>query len=151
MENRFLNCCFNFQLVGYHFECDRINCKGDHDESPVYREKSLGLHCCCLNRKQLGQYWRCIVNDCNFLCQSQCGRCSVCNEMSDIFAKLKDVYFFQPNVICGSATDEKPLQPVMWRIFNRNISKNNSPFKIKIAKLVPHIGIVINYGKTCRQ
>ena len=44
MENRLLNCCFDFQTVGHHFECDRINCKGNHSpEFPVYREKSLGL------------------------------------------------------------------------------------------------------------
>ena len=129
MENRFLNCCFNFQLVGHHFECDRISCKGDHSpEFPVYREKSLGLHCYCLNRQQLGQYWECIVQDCNFLCQSQCGRCSICNEISHIFAKLQDVYFFQPNVACGSASDEKPLQLFMSRVFNRNISKNDNSF-----------------------
>ena len=150
MENRFLNCCFNFQLVGHHFECDRINCKGNHSpEFPVYREKSLGLHCYCLNRQQLGQYWRCILEDCNFLCQSQCGRCSICNEMSHIFVKLQDVYFFQPNVTCRSASDEKPLQPVMWRIFNRNISNNNNFFDTEIAKSIPHIGIVTNYAKTC--
>ena len=76
MENRFLNCCFNFQLVGHHFEWDRINCKGNQQ------------------RQQLGQYWRFIVEGCNFLCQSQCGHCSICNEMSHIFVKFQDVYFF---------------------------------------------------------
>ena len=84
-----------------------------------------------------------------FLCKSQCGRCSICNEMSHIFVKLQDVYFFQPNVTCRSASDEKPLQPVMWRIFNRNISKNNNSFDIEIAKSIPHIGILTNYAKTC--
>ena len=149
MENRFLNCCFNFQLVGQHFDCDRINSKGNHSpEFPVYCEKSLGLHCYCLNRQQLGQYWRCIVEDCNFLCQSQCGCCSICSEMSHIFAKLQDVYFFQPN-LTSSSSNEKPLQPVMWRIFNRIISKNNNCFDIEIAKSIPHIGIVTNYSKTC--
>ena len=149
MENRFLNCCFNFQLVGHHFECDRINCKGNHSlEFPVYREQSLGLHCCCFNRQQLGQYWRCIVEDCNFLCQSQRGRCSISSEMSHIFVKLQDVYFFQPNVTC-SAYNEEPLQPVLWRIFNRNISKKNNCLNIEIAKSIPHIGIVTNYAKTC--
>ena len=149
MENRFLNCCFNFQLVGHHFECDRINCKGNHSlEFPVYREQSLGLHCCCFNRQQLGQYWRCIVEDCNFLCQSQRGRCSISSEMSHIFVKLQDVYFFQPNVTC-SAYNEEPLQPVLWHIFNRNISENNNCFNIEIAKSIPHIGIVTNYAKTC--
>ena len=134
MKNRFLNCCFNFQLVGHHFECDRINCNGNHSpEFPVYRQKSLGLHCCCLNRQQLGQHWRGIVEDYNFSCQSQFGRCSICSEMSHIFVKLQDVYFFQPNVTC-SAYNEEPLQPVLWRIFNRNISENNNCFNIEIAK-----------------
>ena len=134
MENPFLNCCFNFQLVGHHFECDRINCNGNHSpEFPVYRQKSLGLHCYCLNRQQLGQHWRGIVEDYNFSCQSQFGRCSICSEMSHIFVKLQDVYFFQPNVTC-SAYNEEPLQPVLWRIFNRNISENNNCFNIEIAK-----------------
>ena len=149
MENRFLNCCFNFQLVGHHFECDRINCKGNHSpEFLVYRQKSLGLHCYCLNRQELGQYWRYIVEDCNSLCQSQCGRWSICSEMSHIFVILQDVYFFQPNVTC-SAYNEEPLQPVLWRIFNKNISENNNFFNIEIAKSVPHIGVVTNYAKTC--
>ena len=69
------------------------------------------------------------------------------NEMSHIFVKLQDVYFFRPNEISRSASDEKPLQPVMWRIFNRNISKNNNSFITEIAKSSPHIGIVTNYGK----
>ena len=134
MKNRFLNCCFNFQLVGHHFECDRINCNGNHSpEFPIYRQKSLGLHCYCLNRQQLGQHWRGIVEDYNFSCQSQFGRCSICSEMSHIFVKLQDVYFFQPNVTC-SAYNEEPLQPVLWRIFNRNISENNNCFNIEIAK-----------------
>ena len=134
MKNRFLNCCFNFQLVDHHFECDRINCNGNHSpEFPVYRQKSLGLHCYCLNRQQLGQHWRGIVEDYNFSCQSQFGRCSICSEMSHIFVKLQDVYFFQPNVTC-SAYNEEPLQPVLWHIFNRNISENNNCFNIEIAK-----------------
>ena len=145
----FLKCCFNLELVGHHFECDRINCKGNHSpEFPDYCEKSRGLHCYCLNRQQLGQYWRCIVEDCRFLCQSQCGRCSICNKMSHIFVKLQDIYLFQPNVIYRSASDGKPLQLVMWRIFNRHISKNNNSFNIEIAKSIPHIGIGTNYGKT---
>ena len=56
MENRFLNCCFNFELVGHLFDRDRINCKVNHSpEFAVYREMSVGLHCYCLNRPQLGQ------------------------------------------------------------------------------------------------
>ena len=42
-----------------------------------------------------------------------------------------------------------PLQSVLWRVFNRNINKNNTSFKIEIAKSIPHIGIVTNHGQTC--
>ena len=56
--------------------------------------------------------------------------------------------FFWPNVIC-SAYNEEPPQPVLWLIFNRNISKNNNCFNIEIAKSIPHIVIVTNYAKTC--
>ena len=95
MENCFSNCCFNFQFVGQLSECDGINCKGDHiPEFSVYREKSLGFHCYCLNRHQLGQYWGCIVEDFNFLCKSQCSRYNICSEMSHIFTELQDAYFF---------------------------------------------------------
>ena len=65
------------------------------------------------------------------------------------FCEIARCFFFQPNVTCRSASDEKPLPPVMWRIFNRNISKNNNSFDIEIAKSIPHIGIVTNYAKTC--
>ena len=95
MENRYSNCCFNFEVVGLHSECDRLNCKGNH--SPVftiYREKPHGFYCYCLNRKQLGQYWRCIVEDCKFMCPSECGHCSTCLEMPHIFVELQEAYFF---------------------------------------------------------
>ena len=64
--------------------------------------------------------------------------------MSEDFSELQRVYFFQPNV-----SGDKPLQLVMWHIFNRNIDKSNRQFKIEIAKSIPHIGIVTNYGQTC--
>ena len=150
MENRYSNCCFNFEVVGLHSECDRLNCKGNH--SPVftiYREKPHGFYCYCLNRKQLGQYWRCIVEDCKFMCPSECGHCSICREMSHIFVELQEAYFFQPNLICRSASQGMPLQPVLWRVFNRSINKNSASFRIEIAKSIPHIGIVTNYEQTC--
>ena len=37
----------------------------------------------------------------------------------------------------------------MWRVFNRSINKNNTFFKIEIAKSIPHIGIVTNYEQIC--
>ena len=141
MENRFTKCCFDSEVVGFHFECDRLNCRGNRAFT-LYRQNNLYFY--CLNRKQLGQYYRCIVEDCQWLCPGECKRCNVCKEMSEVFSDLQRAYFFQPNV-----SGDKPLQPVMWLIFNRNIDKNNRQFKTEIAKSIPHIGIVTNYGHTC--
>ena len=150
MENCFSNCCFNFQVVDSHSECDRLNCKGNHSPAfTIYREKPHDFYHYCLNQQQLDQYRICIVEDCKFMCPSECGRCSICCELSHIFVALQEAYFFQPNLICGSASDYKLFQPVMLRVFNRNINKNNTFFKIEIAKSIPHIGIVTNYGQTC--
>ena len=123
--------------------------KGNHSPAfKIYCEKPHGFYCYCLNRHQLGQYWRCIVEDCEFVCPSKCRHCSSYRETFHIFVELLETYFLQPNIICGSASDDKPLQPVMWRVFNRNINKNNTFFKVEIAKSIPHIGIVTNYGQT---
>ena len=73
MENRFTKCCFDFEVVGFHSECDRSNCEGNHDPAfAVFYQMANDEYCYCLNRKQLGQYWRCIVEDTNFLCSSRC-------------------------------------------------------------------------------
>ena len=69
--------------------------------------------------------------------------------MYHIFVELQEAYFFQPNIVCGSTSDDKLLQPLMWRFSNRNINKNNTFFKIEIAKSILNIGIVANYGQTC--
>ena len=31
MENRFTKCCFDFEVVGFHSECDQSNCQGNQD------------------------------------------------------------------------------------------------------------------------
>ena len=114
MENRFSNCCFDFEVVGFHSECGRLICKGNHSPAfTIYREKPHGFHCYCLNQQQLDQYWRCIVEDCKFMCPSECGHCGICREMSCIFVELQEAYFFQPNLICRSASDRRSKS--WWR------------------------------------
>ena len=83
------------------------------------------------------------------MCPTGYGHCSICREMPHIFVELQETYFFQPNLICRSASQEMSLQLVLWRAFNRNINKYNTSFKIEIAKSIPHIGIVTDYGQTC--
>ena len=59
----------------------------------VFYQRANDEYCYCLNRKQLGQYWRCIVEDTNFLCSGRCERCKACKEMSHVFDELQDSYF----------------------------------------------------------
>ena len=73
MENRFTKCCFDFEVVGCHSECNRSKCKRNHDPAfAVFYQRANNEYCYCLNCKQLGQYWRCIVEDANYLCSSRC-------------------------------------------------------------------------------
>ena len=64
MENRFLNCCFDYTLTGTRSECDRLSCVGNHN--PVFNLYYYNINkewCYCLNRNQLGQYWQCFAQD----------------------------------------------------------------------------------------
>ena len=62
MENLFLNCCFDFTLVGTRSDCDRRSCNGNHDPVfDLYYQRTNNEYCYCLNRNQLGQYWQCVV------------------------------------------------------------------------------------------
>ena len=73
MENRFLNCCFDYTLTGTRSECDRLSCEGNHN--PVFNLYYYNINkewCYCLNRNQLGQYWQCVVQDRDTFCPDRC-------------------------------------------------------------------------------
>ena len=133
MENRFLNCCFDFTLVGTHSECDRLSCEGNHDlVFDLYYHQTNNKYCYCLNRNQLGQYWQCVVKDRDTFCPSHCDSCTICKEMSDVYVELKEVYFFSPNTYVANNVESKPYQPVLWRVFTSIIDKNSVQFYIQI-------------------
>ena len=69
--------------------------------------------------------------------------------MSDVFNELQDSYFFYPKTIVANNQEEIPYQPVLWRVFNSVINKNNNKFRIEIRKSIPHRRLVLSYGKTC--
>ena len=70
MENRFTKCCFNFEVIGRYCECDRLNCKRYHNPVfTLYSQNNVSFY--CLNQKQLGQYWKCIIEDIRWMCPSK--------------------------------------------------------------------------------
>ena len=62
---------------------------------------------------------------------------------------MSDSYFFYPKTSVANNEEKIPYQPVLWRVFNSVINKNNKNFRIEIAKSIPHSSLVLNYGKTC--
>ena len=113
MENRFLTCSHNSLLIGGRSECDRLQCQGKHyPVFNVFYHKVNKHFFYCLNRNQLGQYWKCVVEDRDFLCSSRCDRCSICKEMSDVFSELEDSWFFYPKTTLANNHDGIPYQPV---------------------------------------
>ena len=100
MNYYFEKCCFDYELVRKTYQCDRVTCQGNHDpEFSVYFLKVNNESCYCLNRKQLRQYWCCIVQDREKLCPMSCSRCEICKEVSHVFSELKDTYFLHPKHI----------------------------------------------------
>ena len=100
MENLFLTCCYDSLLIGSRSECDRLQCQAKHD--PVFNlfyHKVNNQFFYCLNRNQLGQCWKCVVEDRDFSCSSRRDRYSICKEMSDVFSKLQDSLFFYPKLL----------------------------------------------------
>ena len=64
MENSFLICCHDSLLIGSRSECDRLQCQENHDPAfNVSYHKVNNRHFYCFSRNQLGQYWKCVVED----------------------------------------------------------------------------------------
>ena len=136
MENRFEVCCFNYYIVRFTSQYDRLNCEGKHTpEFTIYFHKRNNENCYCLDCKQLGQYWRCVNENHDKLCFQKCTKCLICKEASEIYNELQESYFFYPNTKLAGA--DKPYQPVKWHIFT---ATNKSKFRIEIAKSIPHSG-----------
>ena len=101
-----------------------------------------------MNRKQLGQYWKCVVEDRDAFCPSRCDKYNIFNEMTETFSELQDSYFFYPRTSVANNPEDIPYPPVLWRIFKSVINKGNKKFRIEIGKSVKHHGLVLNYGAT---
>ena len=90
-----------------------------------------------------------MVEDRDSFCSSRCDQCNICKEMSDVFVEFQDSYFFHPKTSVANNKKNLTYQPVLWRVYNSVINKNNKNFRIEIAKSIPHSGLVLNYRKTC--
>ena len=96
MTNRFEICCHDSLLIAIRSECDRLTCKGKFTCNLFYHQVN-NEYFYCVNREQLGQYWRCVVEDRDTFCPDRCDKCTICQEMSNVFTELQDSYFFYPN------------------------------------------------------
>ena len=96
-----------------------------------------------MNRNQLGQYWKCVVQDRDTFCPSRCDRCTICKDMNDVFVELQDAYFFCLNTTPANNKEPIACQSVLWSVFTNII------FYIQTAKSIPSYDLVLKDGKTC--
>ena len=136
-----------FDLVRKTSKYDRINCFANPDpQFSVYYHKNDNQSCFCLNRRQLRQYWRCIINDRDYFCPSSCKQCKICKEVSHIFSELQNSYFFNPNTCVRCSSENIPHQPVAWRIFG---ATNKNQLSIQIEKSKQSLVIITDDGEVC--
>ena len=123
MVNQFLTFCYDSVLIGTRSKRDRLQCQGNHNPVfNVFHHKVKNQYFYCLNRKQLGQYWRCVVEDRDYFCSSRCDRCSICKEMT-VFSELQGSWFFYPKTTVANNFDQIPYQSVLWCIFTSILDK----------------------------
>ena len=145
MENKFEKCCYSYDVIHSTTQCDPLNCEVNHNPAfDILFHEVNNEYCHCLYRQQLGQYWRCVVENHNLLCPRKCDKCNVCKEVSLIFTNLQESDFF--------------IQILRWLVPINLIKQlkgpflqftNKKEFRIEIVQSIPHIGLVLNNGQTC--
>ena len=96
----FKKSCFDAQVVGTQKECDILNCDGKHTEFTLFFHKVNNEYLYCLNRKQLDEYWECIVKDQEIFCSEKCHDCVVCKFLTEASDGLRRIYFFHQEKTC---------------------------------------------------
>ena len=95
MENRFLTCCHDSVLIGTRSECDRLQCQGNQDPVfNVFYHKVNNEYFYCFNRNQLGQYWKCVVEDRDFFALADTIDVVFVKKCLMFFLNCKTVIFF---------------------------------------------------------
>ena len=85
MSYYFQKCCFEAEVIGKRAECDRLSCEGKHTEFTLFFHKVNNEYFYCLNRKQLEEYWKCIVKDQEVFCPEKCNNCIVCKFLTKAY------------------------------------------------------------------
>ena len=120
----FQKCCFDSENIGVINECDRMSCiLNRKHEFEKYYHKGNDEISYCLNRKQLGKYWRCAIEDQRIFYPERCDDYKVCKVLNEVFENLQDAYFFTPK--------KNKHQPSFWRVFLKGVN-NSEKFRIEI-------------------
>ena len=136
----FEKCCFDSKKIGVRNEFDMLSCEGKHSDFGLFFHRTKNEYFHCLNRKQLGKYYHCVLNDQKVFCPEKCAEYAICKLVAMVFENLQDSYFFYLN--------KYNFQPVLWRDFYENGNKSYK-FRSEIAKNVEGPDLVLDYGKTC--
>ena len=94
----------------------------------------------CLNRRQLKEYWHCVIAEQEPFCPGRCGKCDICKEFNIIFENLQDAYFFSPS--------KYDKQLVLWNVFFKAGNRFRQ-FRIEIAETLERKNIELNHGSIC--
>ena len=141
MAYYFQKCCFDSEKIEVINECGRMLCiLNRKHEFQKYYHKGNDETFYCLNRKQLGEYWHCVIEDQKVFCPEECDECKVCKVVIEVFENLQVAYVFTPN--------KNKHQPILWRAFFKGIN-NSKKFRLEIAKTVESADLVLNNGSTC--
>ena len=116
MSYYFQKCCFEAEVIGKRAECNRLSCDGKHAKFTLFFHKVNNEYFYYLNRKQLEEYWKCVVKDQEVFCPQKCNNCIVCKFLTKAYDELKSAYFF-------SARKDMPYQPILWKILSTLLTK----------------------------
>ena len=80
-------------LLNLLFTFIRVIIRTVTPEFTVYYHRSNNEYCYCLDRKQLGQYWRCVNENHDKLCFRKRTKCLIFKEASGILTSYRKVTF----------------------------------------------------------
>ena len=87
----FQKCCFDSEKIDVINECDRMSrIFNRKHEFEKYSHKGNDETFYCLNTKQLGEYWHCVIEDQRVFCPEKCDECEVCKAVIEVLENLQD-------------------------------------------------------------